>query len=114
MEAGAGMKLHAKGRGFMGEIQGDAKGSDIKEGAKRDIKGRQGEVKVEDVRGAATTDAIKKAGIRGPISKGKIQHGFIKGNMMSFLHRLCFKIIIKNIPHRFGKTKEETGNAIRN
>ena len=43
------MEFHAKGRSFMGEIQGDAKGSDIKEGAKRDIKGGQGKVKVEDV-----------------------------------------------------------------
>ena len=56
MKAGAGMEFHAKGRGFMGEIQGDAKGSDIKEGAKRDIKGRQGKVKVEDV-GMASSKA---------------------------------------------------------
>ena len=56
MEAGAGMKLHAKGRCFIREVQGDAKGSDIKEGAKRDIKGGQGKVKVEDV-GMASSKA---------------------------------------------------------
>ena len=44
----------------------------------------------------------------GLSSKGEIQHGLIKGNMMSFLHRLRLKIR-KNIPHGVGKTEEETG-----
>ena len=38
------------------------------------------------------------------------QDGLIKGNMMSFRHRLRLKIREK-IPHGVGKTKEETGKV---
>ena len=85
----------------------------LTEGAKGDQGGMphkystigQGKWKVHKFRGAATADAIKKASIRGPSSKGEIQHGLIKSNMMSFLYRLCrperiFRMVLSKLRKR--------------
>ena len=59
-------------------------------------------------------DAGEKASIRGLVVGQKVVHGFVKGNMMRFLDCFGFNIVVKDVAHRLGETKKNTGAGVWN
>jgi hypothetical protein len=90
-------------------VQGNNDSRRGQEGARRDIKIREGKVKVKNIE-VVIAETVEEARIRRLVVN--IMHGFIEGNVLSRLDSFGDRIIVEDILERFGVAKEDAGAGI--